>query len=180
MSDDDIGIGLPLAEAKRPGEEAKYGFFRYQIQLGKLESRIHTELYSARAQSRSAFDRMKAVGELDKALLEWRDALPLDIQPEKPIRVDEDRLLPIIIMHLAYFNCLSTIHRVSIHNGSWTTTHIDPSGTMLNDQHLNPRIYASQSICLSAARQSIALLPFVDFKAHSTGNSVIWFVYIFH
>lgn len=178
MNDDDIGIDLPVDKGieQRPDGSVTYSIFRYQIQLGRLESRIHSELYSARAQSRSALDRMKAVGELDKAVLEWKDALPVDIQPEKPIRAHEDRLLPIVMMHFGYFNCLSTIHRVSIHNGSWTSSHIDPSGTLLNDHQLNPRIYASQSICLSAARQSIELLQFVDFKVRSPGNSVIWFV----
>lgn len=176
LNDDDIGIDLPVDEIvqKRPDGSTKYSIFRCQAQLARLESRIHTELYSARALRKSAMDRLRMVGELDKALMEWKEALPLEIQPERAIECEEDYILPIVMMHFAYFNCLTTIHRVSIHHGSWTSTHLSESGATLHDQHLNPRVYASQSICLAAARQSIQLLRFVDIKAHSTANSVIW------
>ena len=183
MNDDDIGIDLPQAETlleRQPGGSVKFGMFRYQAQLARLESRIHSELYSARAQNKPALDRLRAVGELDKALLEWKDALPEEIQPEKAITFDEDHVLPIVMMHFAYFNCLTTIHRVSIHHGSWTSSHLSQSGTLLHGQNLNPRVYASQSICIGAARQSIQLLQHVQLKAHSTSSSVIWFVSIFH
>ena len=178
LNDDDIGIDLPLDEIvqKRPDGSTKYAIFRCQTQLARLESRIHTELYSARALRKSTMDRLRMVGELDKTLMEWKEALPVEIQPERDIQGDEGYILPIVMMHFAYFNCLTTIHRVSIHHGSWTSSHLSQSGATLHDQHLNPRVYASQSICLAAARQSIQLLRFVDIKAHTTSNSVIWFV----
>jgi hypothetical protein len=181
MNDDDIGIDLPLDDLvqKRPDGSTKYGIFRCNTQLARLESRIHTELYSARGLRKSALDRLRLVGELDKSLMEWKEALPMEIQPERVIQCDEEHILPIVLMHFAYFNCLTTIHRVSVHHGSWTSSHLSQSGTTVHDQHLNPRVYASQSICLAAARQSIQLLQFVDIKAHSTSNSVIWFVH-FH
>lgn len=181
LNDDDIGVDLPDEQRileRRPDGSVIYGIFRCQAQLARLESRIHTELYSVRAHSRSAIDRLRAVGELDKALLEWKDALPEEIQPEKAILTDEDHILPVIMMHFAYYNCLTTIHRVSIHHGSWTSSHLSQSGTTLHDQRLNPRVYASQSICLAAARQSIQLLQVVDFnRVRPTTSSVIWFVH---
>jgi hypothetical protein len=179
MNDDDIGIGLPDEDGiqiQRYDGSLTYGIFRYQVQLARLESRIHSDLYSARAQNRPALDRLRTVGELDKALLEWRDALPEDIQPEKPIKYHEDHILPIVMMHFAYFNCLTTIHRVSIHHGSWTSSHLSQSKDAPHDQNLNPRVYASQSICLAAARQSIELLRQVELKTYSTKSTVIWSV----
>ena len=183
MNDDDIGIDLPQQEGpfvRQPDGSMKLSMFSYQAQLARLESRIHSELYSARAQNKPSSDRLRAVGELDKALLEWREALPEELQPENVGMFSEDHILPLIMMHFAYFNCLTTIHRVSIHHGAWTSSHLSQSRTSLHDQNLNPRVYASQSICLGAARQSIQLLQHVDLKTHSTTNTVIWFVSIFH
>ena len=179
LNDDDIGIDLPQDEIvqKHPDGSTKYSIFRCQAQLARLESRIQTELYSARALRKSALERLRLVGELDKALMEWKDALPVEIQPDRVMQCDDDHILPIVMMNFAYFNCLTTIHRVSVHHGSWTNSHLSQSGATLHDQHLNPRVYASQSICLAAARQSIQLLRFVNFKALSINNSVIWFVH---
>lgn len=177
MNDDDIGIGLPEQEdvlVQRPDGSMRYGIFRYQAQLARLESRIHSELYSARAQKRPALDRLRTVGELDKALLEWRNALPEEIQPENNIKHSQDKILPIIMMHFAYFNCLTTIHRVSIHHGSWTGSHLTQSGDTLHHENLNPRVYSSQSICIGAARHSIQLLHNIDLKGHSSTNNVVW------
>jgi hypothetical protein len=179
MNDDDIGIDLPQENdiiERRPDGSTRYGIFRCQAQLAMLESRIYSELYSARAQNKSALSRLKSVGELDKALCEWKESLPVDIQPEKPINCVQEQFLPILLIHFAYFNCLTTIHRVSVHHGSWTNVHLSQADSPLHDQQLNPRVYASQSICLAAARHSIEALQSVDFKDQSTCNGVMWFV----
>lgn len=179
MSDDDIGIDLPQENdiiERRPDGTNRYGIFRCQIQLAMLESRIYSELYSARAQNKSALSRLKSVGELDKALCEWKKSLPADIQPENPINCIEEQFLPILLIHFAYFNCLTTIHRVSVHHGSWTNVHLNQSDSPLHDHQLNPRVYASQSICLAAARHSIEALQSANLKTKAACNGVMWFV----
>lgn len=181
MNDDDIGIGLPLQECpqelKPNGTTTKVDMFRYRVQLARLESRVYSKLYSARGQTRLPLERLRLVGELDKTLTEWKERLPVEIQPEQPIQCPLDLVLPTILMHFAYFNCLTIIHRVSIHHGSWTSTHYGRhESTLQDDRHLNPRVYASEAICLAAARQSIQLLKSVDFETRAVDKSSLWFV----
>ena len=57
----------------------------------------------------------------------------------------------LVILHLSYFNCLTTIHGVSYHNSRWTTElilGIEPS----------PHMVASEEECLEAARTAIGLI----------------------
>jgi hypothetical protein len=179
MIDDNIEVDL-LQEKnpveKDPDGSNRYNIFCFQIQLAMIESLVYTELYSVRSQSRSALERLRSVGQLDKALLHWQEGLPVEIQTDKDIQCTQEQLLPIIMMHFDYFNCLTTIHRVSVHHGSWTSSQLSQSKPNLHVQELNPRVYGSRSICLMAARRSIKLLPLVNFKANSILNNLIRFV----
>jgi hypothetical protein len=78
------------------------------------------------------------------------------------------------MMHFTYMNCLTTVHRASMNHGSWINIRSKQGGSALHDQHLNPRVYASHSISLSAARSTIELLRKVS--NYSPRNSLIWFV----
>ncbi|EED21290.1 conserved hypothetical protein [Talaromyces stipitatus ATCC 10500] len=179
MNDDDIGIDLPLekgsGEVRSDSTTTRAGMFRYNVQLARLESRIYSALYSARGQTKSPMERMRLVGELDKAVVEWKEHLPVEIRPETPIQCQEDLVLPIVLMHFAYFNCLTLIHRASVHHGSWTSIHHNQhTDTVQDDGRLNPRVYASHAICLAVARQSIQLLNLVDFETRAVGKSSLW------
>jgi hypothetical protein len=183
INDDDIGIDLPQEKTVievRPDGSTRYAIFRCQTQLAMLESRIYSELYSARSLKRSALDRLRSIGELDKALLEWKEALPLEIRPEKVLGRVEEQYLPIVMMHFAYFNCITTIHRISVHHGSWTSNHLGDGRSTLHDEQLNPRVYASQTICLTAARHSIQLLKSVSLRKGPLSYNIMWFVPTFY
>ncbi|KAH8586014.1 fungal-specific transcription factor domain-containing protein [Bisporella sp. PMI_857] len=179
MRDDDIGIDLPhqdsLLEEYSDGLK-RYNMFRYHAELAQLESRVYSELYSVRARSKSKSNRLAAVGELDKALQEWRLALPQEIRPGEPIQYAEEHFIPLAMMQFAYFNCLTTIHRSSIHHGSWTSDGACNDEATSHDPSLNPRVYASYSICLTAARKSIELLNMFDKKYSSGPGNLTWFV----
>lgn len=179
MNDDDIGVDLPrernLRETIANGAN-RFDIFRSQAELAILESRIYSELYSVRARNRSHLERLGSVGRLDMALLEWKDKIPVEIRPEEPIRCAEEQRIPVVILHLAYFNCLTTIHRVS-NSGSWTDQHARKDSPSADEGHLNSRIFASHSICLSAARASINLLRIMNFAAEVPSDHVIWSVF---
>jgi hypothetical protein len=69
--DDDIGVDLPQEKEILhvcPDGSKKYSIFRFHAQLGLLEGRIYSSLYSIRARNRPELERLKSVGELDKAL----------------------------------------------------------------------------------------------------------------
>lgn len=185
MSDDDIGIDLPLEklsdDLRSDNITTRAGMFRYHVQLARLESRIYSALYSARGQTRSLMERMRLVSELDMAVVEWKEQLPAEIRPETPIQCQEDQVLPIVLMHFTYFNCLTLIHRASVHHGSWTSIPQSQHECTVQDDdgRLNPRVYASHAICVTAARQCIRLLDLVDFETRAVGKSGLWFVKCF-
>lgn len=178
MVDDDIGVDLPDAVHNVihcPYPETKLNIFRCQVELALLESRIYSELYSLCSRKRSDLERLKSVGRLDKELQEWRLSVPIDIQPNEPINCPLEQIPPVFMLHFAYFNCLSTIHRVSIHHASWTSDSSNEAAlAMLQDQKINPRVFASQAICLGAARSTIQLLKHFDGTGRFRAHRFIW------
>ncbi len=102
--------------------------------------------------------------------------MPEEIRPEMPIQCSNEQFVPVVMIHFSYLDCLTTLHRVSIHHGSWMNDRAKQNGSMLHDQQLNPRVYASQSICLNAARNSIRLLEHVNLNGDSPRDNFIWFV----
>lgn len=180
MNDDDIGVDLPKEHKKffvYPDGSRMYDIFKCQVQLAMLESRIYTELYSAKAHKRSALERLRSVGQLDKDLQDWRMTVPVEIRPDEFIRCSQEQFPPVFLMHFEFFNCISTIHRVSVHHrGPWTNENLAQTASTLHNPRLNPRVYSSQSICLAAARSTVKLLQYVDVVDRFRFDKFIWFV----
>lgn len=153
MSDQDIAVALPQTTS------TGFDHFRCIATLSLLESRVYSELYSAKAATRSGLERLKSIGRLDAELTRWRDALPLGYRTESEIACLEHELTPVVMMHFSYYNCLAAIHRASIHHGSWTSApDSKPSVGDDDGEILNPRVYISSSLCLDAARNIVGLL----------------------
>ncbi|KAH6845593.1 fungal-specific transcription factor domain-containing protein [Chaetomium sp. MPI-CAGE-AT-0009] len=166
------GIGnIPLADGK-----GKMNLFRVMCELAIVESRVYTKLYSTKATKQSDGELLNTIGELDKELEDWKDRIPIDFRPEHEIRASHTPLiLHIVMLHFNYYNCLTTIHRMSIHHGYWTSRLSDFAIQGLNARPLNPRIFSSAALCTSAARASISLLKYIpqgDF-------SCVWMVLYF-
>lgn len=154
--DEDIGVPLPM----QPGS---FAMFPKMATLALLESRVYSKLYSARSQTRPDLERLKWVGQLDLELQQWRDSIPIGSRPEenKIICPDED-LIHTIMMHFEYYNCLVTIHRGSVHHGSWLSKGGATTLRTSGDRNINPRVFESASICLGAARNTIKLLKYYE------------------
>ncbi|KAL2197533.1 fungal-specific transcription factor domain-containing protein [Corynascus similis CBS 632.67] len=166
------GIGnIPLADGK-----GKMNLFRVMCELAIVESRVYTKLYSTKATKQSDGELLNTIGELDKELEDWKDRIPIDFRPEHEIKASHTPLiLHIVMLHFNYYNCLTTIHRMSIHHGYWTSRLSDFAIQGLNARPLNPRIFSSAALCTSAARASISLLKYIpqgDF-------SCVWMVLYF-
>ncbi|KAK3299428.1 fungal-specific transcription factor domain-containing protein [Chaetomium fimeti] len=166
------GIGnIPLADGK-----GKMNLFRVMCELSIVESRVYTKLYSTKATKQSDGELLNTIGELDKELEDWKDRIPIDFRPEHEIKASHTPLiLHIVMLHFNYYNCLTTIHRMSIHHGYWTSRLSDFAIQGLNARPLNPRIFSSAALCTSAARASISLLKYIpqgDF-------SCVWMVLYF-
>lgn len=154
--EDNIG-NIPLAEGK-----GKMNLFRVMCEFAVIESNVYRRLYSAKAAKQSDGELLATIGELDQQLEEWKDRIPIDFRPEHEIRASHTPLiLHIVMVHFTYYNCLTTIHRMSVHHGFWTSRLANYAISGQNVRPLNPRIFSSAMLTTAAARASISLLKYV-------------------
>lgn len=163
---DNIG-NIPLADGK-----GKMNLFRVMCELTTIESKVYKRLYSTKAAKLSEGELLNTIGELDKALEDWKDSIPIDFRPEHEIKASHTPLiLHIVMLHFSYYNCLTTIHRMSVHRGYWTSRLSNYAIQGLNAKPLNPRVFASAALCASAARATISLLKYIP----QGDNQCVWY-----
>lgn len=197
INDEDIGVPLPPEDM---GDEEGMGIqvpsvpgrkfypFRATCTIALIESRVYGELYSARSWTKSPEERLNRVSRLDQELQEWKDNIPLEIRPEHTIQCETKQRFAIIMLHFIYYNCLTAIHRVSIHHGAWTSTEGETgseatppqsSSTPSISSPSNPRVYASYALCLSAARSTIHIATNFLGLDDDPRNCLIWIAIYF-
>ena len=169
QDDDDMSVELPSEDPPDcvgniplgDGSE-RFNIFRALCRFSIIASKVYKSLYSAKASRQSDGELLITIGDLDKELEEWKDSIPLDFRPECEIKVPYAPLaLHVTIVHLAYYNCLTTIHRMSINHGYWTSRLSDYAVQGLNTRPLSPRVFLSSAICVTAARATINLIKFI-------------------
>ena len=105
---------------------------------------------------------------LDHELETWKDSVPIEYRPEHEITSQHTPLvLHIVCLHFAYYNCLTTIHRMSVHHGYWTSRLSDFAIAGLNARPLNPRVFMSAALCVNAARATVALIKYIPQGDHA-------------
>ncbi len=165
---DNIG-SIPLADGK-----GKANLFRLMCTFAIIESKVYKQLYSTKASKQSDGALLNTIGELDKELEDWKDSIPLDFRPENEIKASHTPLiLHIVVLHFAYYNCLTTIHRMSVHHGYWSNRLSNYAIQGLNARPLNPRVFMSAALCVTAARASIHLIKYIP----QGDYSCVWSVY---
>jgi hypothetical protein len=160
IPDDDIGIDAPDPRLHEDflSDGAKFmGTFPKTVELATLSSRVYSGLYSAKSQTQSRLDRLKLVGNFDTELEKWRESLSIEIRPGEPIQCHEKQFVPVIMLQFQYYFTLTTIHRVSVHHGYWMSERVQEDNQWARDAQLNPRVFASGSLCLNAARSIVRL-----------------------
>lgn len=165
---DNVG-NVPLADGK-----GKFNLFRSLCEFATIESSVYKRLYSAKASKQSDGELLNTIGELDKELEDWKDNIPIDFRPEYDIQATHGPLLlHVVVLHFSYYNCLTTIHRMSVHHGYWTSRLSNYAIQGLNARPLNPRVFLSAVLCVTAARASINLIKYIpqgDFAC-------VWYVH---
>lgn len=140
----------------------RYNMFRAMCRFATIGSKVYKRLYSAKASRQTDGELLNTIGDLDKELEKWKDSIPLDFRPENEIKASYTPLiLHIAFLHFAYYNCLATIHRMSMNHGYWTSRLSDYAVQGLNTRPLNPRVFLSTAICVSAARATINLIKYI-------------------
>ncbi|KAH8888668.1 hypothetical protein GQ53DRAFT_227831 [Thozetella sp. PMI_491] len=168
--EDNIG-NIPLADGK-----GKMNLFRVMCEFAVIESKVYKRLYSTKATKQSDGELLDTIGELDQELENWKDKIPIDFRPEHEIKASHTPLiLHVVMLHFTYYNCLTTIHRMSIHHGYWTSRLSNYAIEGRNAKPLNPRVFSSAALCTSAARASISLLKYIP----QGDCSSVWMVMYF-
>jgi hypothetical protein len=153
---DNIG-NIPLADGK-----GKVNLFRMMCEFAIISSKVYRRLYSVQASKQTDGELLNTIGELDKELEAWKDSIPIDFRPEHEIKTSHTPLiLHIVVLHFSYYNCLTTIHRMSVHHGYWTSRLSEYAIQGLNARPLNPRVFSSAALCVAAARASIHLIKYI-------------------
>lgn len=183
QDDDDMNVELPDANpADSIGNiplgdgKGKMNLFRVMCEFAIIESKVYRRLYSTKATKQTVGELLNTIGELDQELEDWKDSIPIDFRPEHEIKASHTPLiLHIVMLHFTYYNCLTTIHRMCVHHGYWTSRLSNYAIQGLNAKPLNPRVYSSAALCVSSARASISLLKYIpqgDF-------SCVWLILYF-
>ncbi|KAI5804500.1 fungal-specific transcription factor domain-containing protein [Geopyxis carbonaria] len=183
INDDDCNVELPdenpadgIGDVPLRKGKGKFNLFRTMACFAVIESKVYMQLYSARAGKQSDGELLNTIGQLDKELEEWKDAVPAEFRPlaENEMLITEQGpiVMHVVVLHFAYYNCLTTIHRMSIHHGYWTSRLSNYAIAGLSARPLNPRVFSSAALCVSAARASIHLIKYLDPKDYPC----IWLV----
>ena len=162
LHDEDIGSRLPDPKAYqlKYGEGSQpFSLFRSRAELALIEGKVYSELYSARSRLQCENDRLHSVGALDAELEQWKNKIPVAIRPGHDIQCDQNVFMAFLMLHFAYYDCSETVHRASPHHQSWFNEN-ERASVPSNYQNRisNPRVYASTSIGMNAARSMIGLM----------------------
>ncbi|KAL2810404.1 fungal-specific transcription factor domain-containing protein [Aspergillus granulosus] len=169
QDDDDMNVELPsddppdnIGNVPLSDGKGKFNMFRALCKFSVIQSKVYKRLYSAKASKQSDGELLNTIGDLDKELEEWKDSIPIDFRPEHEIKaLHTPLILHIVVLHFAYYNCLTTIHRMSVHHGYWTSRLSNYAIQGLNARPLNPRVFLSAVLCVTAARASINLIKYI-------------------
>jgi hypothetical protein len=173
QDDDDMNVELPSEEPpdnvgsiplvnEAPDGKKTMNLFRQLCTFAQIQSRVYRSLYSVKAARQSDGELLNTIGDLDQVLEEWKESIPLDFRPEHEIKGSNTPLIMhVVVLHFAYYNCLTTIHRMSVHHGYWSSRLSDYAIQGLNARPLNPRVFMSAALCVNAARTSIGLIRYI-------------------
>lgn len=153
---DNVG-NIPLSDGK-----SKTNLFRLMCEFAMISSKVYRRLYSVEASKQSDGELLNTIGDLDEELEAWKNKIPIDFRPEHEIKASHTPLvLHVVVLHFSYYNCLATIHRMSVHHGYWTSRLAEYAIQGLNARPLNPRVFSSATLCVQAARASIHLIKYI-------------------
>ncbi|KAH8803571.1 fungal-specific transcription factor domain-containing protein [Xylogone sp. PMI_703] len=138
---------LDLPDQTLPNKTAiTANIYCWKVTLARIQNRFCCVLN----RDDSMGSMVEALVRLDSALMKWRDEIPLEYRPQQEILAQDDTYHLVALLHLEYYNMVRALHWALI-------TAVPAKGDMMEDSS-NPRIYARETICLSAARSFVKTL----------------------
>lgn len=176
QDDNDMNVELPISDPEDGAgitvvADSKINVFRLMSQFATIQSKIFTQLYSADTAKQSVAQLLKSTEKLDNELEEWRAGIPIGFRPDEEHSVSHAPApLLLVLLHLAYYNSVATIHRIS---EFWTRRLSDHSIQDLKSRLVNHRVFESSALVVAAARSSIDLLQYIP----QADSACVWYVY---
>ncbi|KAH0274204.1 hypothetical protein KCU91_g5441, partial [Aureobasidium melanogenum] len=176
INDDDIDVPLPASI--QPSNNAqtasdtpdRHHFFYKLTMLSKIESRIYSELYSSKAESQPASERLKSIVRLNQAIKDWRLKLLPDVRPGDVLTCLPDERAAIAMLHLVYHNCILAIHRSPLHSALWTAKANPIQSALSQDPEVREVVESSQHLCVNSARWSLSLMKQLNQRREGHGR----------
>ncbi|KAL4860950.1 hypothetical protein BDV12DRAFT_180934, partial [Aspergillus spectabilis] len=129
--------------------------------LLELKEEVYYQLYSVSAQSKSDYQVIEAVDQLDSQLEQWRSDIPeryrLD-HPKARGAIEQGISDAVLQLHLSYYNYILVIHRRSILLGQYPNT---SKSLYIAPRSSNPRALILTQLCAEAARTSLRLVKHI-------------------
>jgi hypothetical protein len=131
-----------------------FHFLREHVGLAKIQSKAHALLHSDTSVLKTPEQLHADIVELDEELYEWKEHVPEPLRPQNPLdRFGSDSLIFLTVLHYTYFQLIIAVHSVVFHGYG-----------AQNSGDCDERIVGSVTLCVGAARASIALLNYHDNK----------------
>lgn len=167
--DPEDGMGnVLLADGK-----TNFNIFRKMCEFAVISGDVFQNLYSVNASKQTDGELLNAVNTLDLQLEAWKESIPIELRPEHEIQsANPAVIVNTAVLHFAYYNCVSTIHRRSIMQGIWSSRLAEYAVEGRNATALNHRVFQSAALSLAAARLSVSLLKYIP----QGDYSLIWLI----
>lgn len=155
---EDYDTPLP-AEAPYDGkgviclEGIEINLFRLLAQFALIQRHLYTSLYTVAVHRQPRANMASEVKACEKALQEWRDMIPLTLQPQRTFVVAPDYFLQHLLrLHFAYHFCYANLHQVCMLRGQTEISTSQGAG-----EGINSTIVQS----LESARSAVELLRYI-------------------
>ncbi|RPA74785.1 hypothetical protein BJ508DRAFT_418443 [Ascobolus immersus RN42] len=167
LLDYDIDVDMPEMQTGSWGR-AYYVYCRAYIELGRIQSRIYTELYSVAAGRASTEDRERATQGIVTDLKAWwlRSCQAFSQSPE--FQSQPDLIAETYLMRFGFYTNLALVYRVRSTHSSATPP---PFGTPPYDPD-----------CLNSARQALAVCKILqtDFRDSFSLASIAQWLFLYY
>jgi hypothetical protein len=131
-----------------------FNILREHVAIAKIKSKAHVLLHSDTSLLKTPEQLYADIVELDEDLHRWKENVPEPLRPQHPLdRLGANDLLSLTVLHYIYFQLIIAVHSVVFHGFS---AH--------NADDRDEKIIGSVTLCVGAARASIALLNYHENK----------------
>lgn len=151
-----------------PGSTIDIEIFSYAIRHAQISSLISKKVTSGSAFQKTAEELIKSVSEIDQQLQEWRNSMPIYLQPGRYMKTlgtsTKKNKINIIYIYFSYYGSLMAMHTIFAY--PWITTSVFHTDLDSSPAFLE-QVPGSIKKVAEAARSIILLTRYIEMDAVS-------------